>query len=182
MSYLIIEARVSDVTLTSRKYNEDTYTLYHRGCGSLDAALSGADWSLCGPRTLATRCSVCNCLVLLVSAAFCSSPSQGLGHRTFVSLTLLPSHLIPICCQIEFPVPSLTFKPSDGLAPSAWLAGSFRSVDGGLLNVLCSSSWSLGYRPAEWQCRVTHRNLSSCLELLMPDLLERLLIKNRVGF
>lgn len=67
-------------------------------------------------------CSVCNCFARLVFAAVCSFCSQGLGHSTVISLTLLPSHLIPICYQIEFPVPSLTFKPSGGLAPSAWLA------------------------------------------------------------
>lgn len=102
-------------------------TMYDRGFGRKCTA--AAHWllrasarSVCGPHAWATHCSVCNRWVLLESAAIWSHCSQGLGHSAFISLTLLPSHLIPICSQIEFPVPSLTFKPSGGLAPSAWLA------------------------------------------------------------
>ena len=87
--------------------------------------LTCADLLACGLHTLgqepanARLPAIANPLVFADSGCYCS---QGLGHGTFVSLTLLPSHLIPICYQIEFPIPSLTFKPSGGLAPSAWLA------------------------------------------------------------
>lgn len=133
-------------------------------------------------RAAATPYSACKWLSPPVFAAFCSYCSQGLGHSTFISLTLLPSHLIPICYQIEFPVPSLTFKPSGGLAPSAWLVWELQvswqwPIKCPLLLVLEARLSSRGAAVL-----VTHRNLSSCLELIILDLLERLLIKNRAGF
>lgn len=125
-------------------------------------------------------------LQLLSPLGICS-PLQLLFTRSWPQC-LHFSHFITITSDSNL-LPNWVSNPKPDIQAVRWIS-SFGLVSveasgqltSGLLNVLGASAWNLGCRPVEQQCWVKHRNLSSSLELIIPDLLEILLIKNRVGF